>query len=222
MKYEEFLMMLVTLQDYFGKILKDEVVGLYWNLLKNITVEDFKAMVARLIETYHPTAQNPFPLISDFLEAGGLSGQKRAVVALNAVLSTAKSLGAWSSVDFGDPALHATIMHFGGWPEVCSWGNKGQWQFNEKKFIEAYLAISASGESAGPVKGNFEIGNHDVDTSAWNQKQIEVYNRHNTPRKIQWVGADFSHQIENKAMEVKQIRGGEPEKVMECLKDSKK
>jgi len=214
MTEENFMLGMASLFTLFGKI-SDDSLKLYRNILRKISDEQFGSMVENLIMTFKPTSQVPFPLPAHFTESVGLSGEKRAIAAINAVTNAAERLGGWYSVDFGDPALHEAINHFGGWPEVCSWGNKGQWQYNERKFIEAYLAILANGGGCGPVAGNFEIGNLDKSTAGWDEAKKIAYKNMMTPKKIEWVGADFSKRIESKREEPKQIRGGEPSKISE-------
>jgi hypothetical protein len=216
MNRNEFVTAMIPLQKYFGKNLEPEVFELYWMRLGKITVEIFNKMTANLIDTYRSTSQNPFPLISDFLSAVGLSGENRAQAAVTAVKNAVEKWGAWYSVDFGDPALHAVINRFGGWPEICSWGNSGQWQYNEKKFIDAYESAVSCGESSSPVEGNFEIGNRDKDQTIWNQTMKISYNRAIEPKKIPWIGSDFSIQIEYKKQNQKLITK-EPQNIKDIL-----
>jgi hypothetical protein len=98
-------------------------------------------------------------------------------------------------VDFGDPALHATIKNFGGWPEVCSWGNLGEWKYRDKSFVEAYEAACSCGLKADPPAGNFEIENNKKDQSTWTPVQIEFAKKNSAPLQIPWQG---QARIENK------------------------
>jgi hypothetical protein len=216
MTHKEFLTAFMPMQKYYGKILEKEVMGIYWSRLQSFPNKVFLNMVSNLMDNYRPTSQNPFPLIANFLSSVGLSGENRAQAAVTAVKNAVEKLGAWSSVDFDDPALHAVINRFGGWPEVCSWGNSGQWKFMETKFMEAYDAAVSCGESAGPLEGNFAIGNRDKNQSTWNERMKICYNESIKPKKIEWINAGFSHQIENKGQKQKRISGN-PEKLSEVL-----
>jgi Domain of unknown function (DUF6475) len=199
MNYNDFLASIIMMQEYFGKKLSDQVIDLYWSNLKRISVEQFKAALENIMSTFHPSSTVPFPLVSDFMESLGLSGESRAHAAIVAVKNAAEKIGSYSSVDFGDPALHAVINRFGGWPEIANWANHGKWEFQEKNFMRAYIAAYESGEKAGPVMGHFEIDNMQKDWTTWNETQKKIGEVSKIPERLQWIGADFSQQLENKS-----------------------
>lgn len=216
MTEEKFLTGMAVLYTLYGKTLSDDALKLYRNILRKFSDEQFEKMLENITMSFKPTSQVPFPLPVHFTESIGLSSENRAQAAVTAVKNAAERWGAWSTVDFGDPALHAVINRFGGWPEVCSWGNAGQWKFTETKFMEAYEAAVVCGESASPCAGNHELENLGKDTAGWTPFKIEINKKNIEPKSIEWIGADFSHQIENKKQEPKRIAYG-PDKVSDIL-----
>jgi hypothetical protein len=197
MNRETFFTAFLTLQTYFGKQLTDPIIEVYWNVLKKYSDEVFARGIESLINNFHPTSTVPFPLLSDFASAMGISGENRAHAAVSAIKRAAEIAGAWRSVDFGDPALHATINRFGGWPEIANWANRGKWEFQEKNFMRAYEAAIECRESADYLVGHFELDNNTKSQTVWTQKQIEFASA--GPYKASWIGAGFSHQLENKS-----------------------
>lgn len=202
---KHFISNFLAMQAFFGKKLSTEVVAIYWKYFEKISEQDFQNMVENIMENFIPTAQCPFPLIAHFLAAGGLAGESRAQSAITAVKKAAECFGAYKTVDFGDAALHAVINRFGGWPEVCSWGNRGEWRYFEKNFLIAYKSAIDAREVAGPVAGLFELGNQGKDDNSWTKKQKDFAKKHSAAVCFNWRGSDFSLQIETKKTAKKEI-----------------
>ena len=198
MTRENFTAAMISLQKYFGKSIEDAIIGLYWENLQQYTDEVFAHALIKIFHNFHPSSTVPFPLIADFMEAIGDTAENRANLAVMAVKRAAESIGSYRSVDFGDPALHATINRFGGWPEIANWANHGKWEFQEKNFMRAYISAYESGEEDPPVMGHFEMDNMKKNETAFDEYQTKKYIEGKTAVRMQWRGADFSHQVENK------------------------
>jgi len=158
MTNEEYLVRMTYLQKYFGHKLDDEINKLYWNRLKNVDTSTFSDSVKNIIDTFRPTQKVPFPLIVDFLEQSGETGDNAAERAIATIRDSVMSVGAYRSVDFGDPALHATIKSFGGWIAICGWGDE-QWQMNRRNFIQAYKSALTRKEDVCHLSGISEKAN---------------------------------------------------------------
>jgi hypothetical protein len=159
--------------------------------------DEFRAAINKIMGTFFPTAQNPFPLIAHFRVAAGTDGETRITLAVMAVKEAAGSPGAYSSVDFGDRALHAVINSFGGWPHVASW-SVDDWKYNEKNFTAAYRALMGSNEGPDKLIGIFEGENSLKSTKGWTDAQIQYAERQKRPIKIGWSGYTETRRIENK------------------------
>lgn len=197
MERSSFMASMVSLQAYFRKTITDPVLDMYYKNLKQYADEIFAHALIKIFHNFHPSSTVPFPLIADFMEAIGDTAENRAQLAVIAVKRAAESIGSYRSVDFGDPALHATINRFGGWPEIANWANHGKWEFQEKNFMRAYISAYESGEEAPPVMGHFEMDNMKKNEMAFDEYQTKKYIEGKTAVRIQWRGADFSHQVEN-------------------------
>jgi hypothetical protein len=143
-------------------------------------------MCEKVVETFTPTAQVPFPVPATFLKAAGEDPQSRARAAVGAVIAAAAKLGPYRSVSFGDPALHATIQRFGGWVEVCGWSQE-DWKYSEKRFVESYAADVAAGVG-GPARlvGIAERGNA---ARALSGRMLELATAASAPVLVDWAGA---------------------------------
>lgn len=139
MNYKTFEGALFKMSVYFGKEIRPEVMAIYWDAMKNMDEGKFKNAAVRIMADFEPTSAKPFPLIKDFLTCCGEDGKSRAINVISALKKAAELLGQYPSVDFRDPALHATIERYGGWTEVVLW-NEQDWQYHERNFIAAYEA----------------------------------------------------------------------------------
>lgn len=195
---------IALLLKMYGHEMDDELISAYWNCLKNISDDDFIRAQENILKTFVPTNQVKFPAIPHFLAAIGLSGQNRSKLAVEAVIKAAGRIGIYSSVSFGDPALHETIERFGGWPSVASWG-EDDWKFQEKNFIQSYEATLSSG-TAKKTKciGITEQTNNNKTLTG---RQLEIAEKLNAVKLVQWTGFDektlkIENKTENKPKEI--------------------
>lgn len=204
---------ILFLSETYGKKLKDEIIEVYWGILKDYSGEEFKKMLENIVKTFIPTSQVPFPLIPHFLGAIGAAGASRSQLAVMAVKTALEKYGAYDTVSFGDPAIHETIRQFGGWIEFCNlpadW-----WQFNEKRFSQIYEAAQKYNSGINKLCGIFELENAGKDTSKWTDTQREMIERQKNPKEIKWQGFK---QLDYKKTDNKKIEG--PEQIGGILND---
>jgi hypothetical protein len=213
-----FKLGMAFMQKIFGAKIADDILTVYWNLMKDFSDEEFNGIQQRLISDFIPTSQVPFPLPAHFLAAAGKSGESRAKLAVNAVIKASYEIDSYYTVSFGDPALHETIDRFGGWPVVCRWTLE-DWRYQEKSFIACYEAALISNNGAGKCPGLFEIENADKTLDAI-QKQIT--DKFNAVRYYRWTG--FNRQIETQPEQRKNIQhrdGKGIQGIGEIVKDMK-
>ena len=165
MNKKSFSEKMAILEAYYGyripKGAKNEpnLFQFYWDSLKKYTEEEWDGMVITIKNNWRPTSTVKFPLIVDFREAIGHDSENRAQLAIFKIKEVMQKHGAYSSVNFGDRAMHATIVRFGGWQEMCKW-EKRDWDINEGRFINAYKTALLNPEM-GPdyLPGFIEIEN---------------------------------------------------------------
>jgi len=202
MDNKNFITKIAFLAKYLGKDLLPDRQKIYFEALKFLTDSQFNNAVQKIVESFIPTTQAPFPLIAHFLQYSGIAGTNRAQMVVLAVKKAAETVGAYNTVDFGDGALHAVINRFGGWPIVARWFD--EWKFNEKNFILAYEAAYAACENDPPCKGIYEINNDNVSTAGWTDGQKRLFDRQKEPKKITWIGykENSTPRVENKNNDV--------------------
>lgn len=159
MTRERFFEAIGTMQAVFGHTLPLPTLEVYWQRFRDEDDGLFRLAARRLIDTFRPTAQVPFPLPAHILEAMGLGGDAAARQAIALVKHVIGVEGYNHSVSFCDRALHQTIRNYGGWATVCKWSDH-DWQINEGRFLESYKAARQTG-SDGPeyLPGWTEIDN---------------------------------------------------------------
>lgn len=148
MKKSEFLALIGLLQQTFGKVLEKSVLDLYFNLFSKYEISNFKECVEYLVVNFRPTSQVPFPVPKDFFEFFGETVEMKSKRLLGQVKKAAIDVGPYTSIDFGETALHSVISRFGGWPEVANWG-QDDWKYNEGRFL-AVLESALRYKEDGP------------------------------------------------------------------------
>lgn len=116
-------------------------------MLNHLTEEQWQQSCKSIIGSgkFRPSAQVPFPLVSDLLESCGQTGEMRARNIIAHVREAVWKYGRTRSIDFGDTTLHAVIDRYGGWPSICDWGDD-DWKMKETAFVNAYMSAQACGE----------------------------------------------------------------------------
>lgn len=120
------------LQATFGKAEDLRIKGLWMILENEMDDAEFKAATTRIMKTFRPTSQVPFPVPADFIG----KAEAKADQYIAAIAKAVSKFGAYASVDFGSDAVHETIDRFGGWQAICHWGQK-EWAINEGRFKTA-------------------------------------------------------------------------------------
>lgn len=133
---------MTMLMKLFSHSIDKDSLNLYWQVLKHISDEEFSDSVKMVVSTFKPTQNCQFPVPADFLTK--FNNKQKDVV--RRVVNAIESYGSYADIDFGDPALHATIGRFGGWVEVCKWTYK-DWEMKSKQFESCYEGCLLSGAS---------------------------------------------------------------------------
>lgn len=133
---------------FLSKYLKYDVsadqVIIYWDLLKHLSDDKFELACRNIVKEFIPTSTVPFPLVAHILRYCGDAGDNQVIIAISVFKKAIRSIGAYESVDFNDPALHYAAVANGGWVTMCSW-TQDEWNINEKRFMETYRAAIQTG-----------------------------------------------------------------------------
>ena len=189
---QTFLDSISLFEAMYNESYKDEIIKFMWGRFKQYPDDLWSEAIAKITDTFKPTARVPLPSIPDYLAVLETSGDDKAIQAMQQVKKAAGHNGRYESIDFGDMALHTAIEAYGGWIEVAGWGDK-EWGFNEKKFLSMYKSFAKIKNLKGP---HHLIGIHE-ETNLKNGYADAIPQ----PTKIQLPWSKFGGAIEFKKPE---------------------
>jgi len=143
----EFSTVMRLLAATYDKEATMDVIEAYWGALKDLPLADIQhaSQTARMRMEWMPRPAHLRKL------AGDVEPDHRAAIAWQAVRQALSQQGTYTSVNFDDPVINATIRNMGGWTAL---GQKDEKEFEvwgRKEFERVYQAIYATGvtEEAG-------------------------------------------------------------------------
>lgn len=148
-----------VLAETFRQTASKSMLAGYTMALEDIPTDRLKAAVR--------TALRTCKFMSTPVELRELAGEMklpdRAVKAFMALEQAVTGTGGYSTVDFDDRFINATVRALGGWVSVCETPADEFDKFLKAKFEKTYCALVAAGvgeEQAAPLQGR-----HDRDNS---------------------------------------------------------
>ena len=157
----QFIGALLGLGELFNETLSERRQEAYFSALSDLPMDRILGAI-----THAARACKFFPKPAELREFVNGSSDDRAALAWTRFLRALTEVGTYQSVDFGDPALHATVEALGGWHEawrIERLDAKDQ-GFKRAEFCRLYGALEGRGATigAGPRRlvGQHEIVNH--------------------------------------------------------------
>ena len=140
--YSEFFERMTAVAEYFDKKLSPMAYDIYWNALKDISIDQFKFAVSEIARK-----SRFFPKACEIIEcATGKSGMTFAETAdteAAKVLTAIRQLGSYESVCFDDPVTQAVIAQaYSGWPKMCSELMAHEEKWFLKDFARLYVSFA--------------------------------------------------------------------------------
>ena len=193
MTLQEFNIIFKKFVDYYGTDkLSREKQELYYLALKDLSKEDFLNGFIRLLRDREYTN---FPSIAEIrkysLWLKEQDIETRIHIAKEKLKAAIRVYGAYRTVGFDDPNIHAVIDSLGGWIQVCTMNAADLDKFitfEFKKVYRAYLQVSYN------INSKY-LGIHDKENKkenlviVGNQEQYLEWNRKNT-ENINLLGND--------------------------------
>lgn len=133
----------------------------WWEACKGFDLDQVrKALTAHAMD---PERGQFAPKPADLVRQLQGTHSDRALLAWGRVWNAMQSTGAYQSVDFGDPIIHAAIVDIGGWVALCRI-DLNDLPFVQKRFCDAYRVYSTRGKADAPLRlaGEHEIANAKV------------------------------------------------------------
>lgn len=133
---------------FYGKEVTEFALGVWWQACARFSLEQVrKALTAHAMD---PDRGRFAPMPADIVRVLQGTHQDRSLVAWGRVLDAMQRVGAYTSVDFGDPAIHCAIEDAGGWTQLCR-TDMGQLGYVQKRFCDAHRAYTNRGEAVRDV-----------------------------------------------------------------------
>jgi hypothetical protein len=154
----KFLEVLAGVHDFYGKELSAFAGQVWWQAVSGFGLEQAtKALSAHLMD---PDRGQFMPKPADLVRQLQGTHADRSLVAWGKVLETIRRVGAYKTVVFDDPAIHAAITDMGGWPAVCC-TEVDELPFLQKRFCELHRVFAQRGQGEYPpaLMGVFEAAN---------------------------------------------------------------
>ena len=155
---KQFMQVLSGVHAFYNRDLSDFAFGVWWRACETYDIGAvIKAFDAHLTD---PKSGQFLPKPADIVRALQGTHEDRSMVAWGQSLDAVSRVGAYRSVIFDDPVIHAVITDMGGWPQFCRAGFD-ELPFIQKRFCDAYRAYSAKKDFRYPPRlcGETEIFN---------------------------------------------------------------
>ncbi|HET6788018.1 MAG TPA: DUF6475 domain-containing protein [Aquabacterium sp.] len=136
----QLLSLIADVMAFYNRDTSAFALSVWWNACKPFTLDQVrKALTAHTTDAER--GRFP-PLPADLVRV--LEGTKtdRSLIAWGKVLDAIQRVGAYTSVVFDDPLIHAAIEDLGGWIKTCR-SEMAELGHVERRFCESYRAYAA-------------------------------------------------------------------------------
>jgi hypothetical protein len=155
---DEFGALLSQALAFYGITTSKFALGVWWQACSGFELEQVrKALTAHAMD---PDRGQFVPKPADLVRQLQGTHADRSLIAWGKVHDAIGRIGAWKSVVFDDPAIHAAIADMGGWPAVCA-SKVDELPFLQKRFCDLHRAYSQRPDTPYPPRlvGNAEATN---------------------------------------------------------------
>ncbi len=136
---QEFLEHFTGLCEIFGKDASKVFISMYFEALKEFTIEQVKESISKSI-TNNKFFPKPVELIQN-IKGTNEDIENIALIQADLTLKAIGRHGKYKSVSFKDKTTQAVISRsFGGWINLCQESMENEEKWFRKDFIKAYIA----------------------------------------------------------------------------------
>lgn len=156
----EFVGYITQVLAFYKQDTSDFALTVWWEACKPFDLEQVrKALTGHAL---HPERGQFAPKPADLVRELAGTYTDRALLAWGRVSRAMAEVGAYATVDFGDPVIHATVRELGGWSMICRIPNDEQ-QFLQKRFCDFFRTYTTRGAPDAPLALQ---GDHDGENAA--------------------------------------------------------
>lgn len=139
---DDFQALLTQALGFYGQATSPFAMSVWWSACEPFSLEQVrKALTAHAMDA----ERGHFPpKPADLVRQLQGTVTDRSLLAWGLVHGAMSSIGAYRSVVFDDPAIHAVITDMGGWPKLCA-SKVDELPFLQKRFCEGFRAYTNRG-----------------------------------------------------------------------------
>lgn len=140
--FPRFTEALTAMAELYGREMSEAAIAMWWKLLEGYHIEQVtKALHACVSD---PDQGQFMPKPASVIRAVQGTTTDRSMIAWGHVLSAMSAVGAYQSVAFDDPAVHAAVEDAGGWSKLCRTESK-ELGFVQHRFCASHKAYTTKG-----------------------------------------------------------------------------
>jgi len=147
-EFRRFSAALTACAELYGRAVSEGAMSLWWESLKRFEIEQVERAFRVCIES--PEAGQYMPKPADLIRAMEGTSSDRSLLAWGEVFEAMSSVGAYRSVQFSDPAIHAAVSDMGGWVKLCR-TETDELPFVQKRFCDAHKVYTQRGAEHAPA-----------------------------------------------------------------------
>lgn len=154
----KFSQLMSDAMAFYGKNVSTFALGVWWEACRNFSLEQVaKALTAHAMDPEQGQYQ---PKPANLVKALQGTRTDRSLIAWGKVLVAMQRVGAYTSVAFDDPVIHAAVEDLGGWAAICR-GELNDLPHVERRFCESYRAYASRPDVAyvGVLPGVHQLEN---------------------------------------------------------------
>lgn len=151
-----FIELLTDALAFYGQAPSPFALSVWWQACERFDLQQVaRALTAHAMD---PERGQFAPRPADLVRVLHGTHGDRALIAWGRVYRAIGTQGAYTSVVFDEPAIHAAVQDLGGWVTVCR-STVDELPFLQRRFCDAYRAYSARGCAVWPA---VLIGEHEA------------------------------------------------------------
>lgn len=178
---KEFAYLMAALAEATSQSASKQKIQIYFQALSDLDIGTLQKGVWNVINT-RKTAT--FPKVAEIREAAVGNVEDQALLAFEKVRRAVAEYGAYKTVVFDDPIIHAAIENCGGWLAICE-KTLDEWKWFQKDFIKAYTTFSRSG---APETAPELAGRHDIENTSRGLPANEPVLIGDKKKALSWIG----------------------------------